>query len=205
MNFANFRKQVEIEVFDYQLLADHMKELKNPRDKVSALVRSGNIIRLKKGLYIFGEDWRSSPLNLELIANLIYGPSCVSFEYALNRYGLIAERSNTISSLAIGDSKTIYTPIGTFEYRAIDCDKFKIGIDYQDLDKEGGYFIASKEKALADLVYRTPGIRTVEQLRYFLFEEMRVDEVMFRNFDMKKLNEIGLIYNKNSVRMLVKL
>jgi predicted transcriptional regulator of viral defense system len=132
---------------------------------VSSLINEGKLIRLKKGLYIFGDAWRRKPLNLETVANLLYGPSCVSFEYALSSYGFIAERPRTVTSLAIGDTKTFGTPIGNFEYRAINPEKFKIGIEYRSLGKDGGYFIASKEKALADLVYKTPNIRSLEQLR----------------------------------------
>lgn len=205
MNFELFRREIKLEVFDYQLLASYLVNLKKPRDKVSALITEGKIVRVKKGLYVFGEDWRRAPLSLEVIANLVCGPSCISFEYALTHYGLIAERSTVITSLTIGDTKTFHTPIGIFEYRAIDREKFKVGIEYKDLGKEGGYFIASKEKALADLVYRTPGIRTLEQLRHYLFEEMRIDEAMFRSFDFHKLDEISKAYNKNSVRMMSQL
>lgn len=196
------RREIKSEVFDYQLLIYHLKELKKPRDKISALMAEGKIVRIKKGLYVFGENWRREPLSLEMIANMIYGPSCISFEYALSHYGLIPERVTVITSLTIGDTKTFRTPLGEFEYRAIDREKFKIGIDYKDLGKEGGYFIASKEKALADLVYRTPGIRTLEQLRHYLFEEMRIDESIFRTFDFQKLNEIAKFYKKNSVKMI---
>jgi hypothetical protein len=107
-----------------------------------------------------------------------------------------------VTSLAIGDTKTYETPIGQFEYRAIDRKKFKIGIEYRNLEKEGGYFIASREKALADFVYRTPGIHTLDQLRYYLFEEMRIDESMFRTLDFRLLKEIAKIYKKNSINML---
>lgn len=205
MNFELFRREIAAEVFDYQLLANYLKDLKRPRDKISALVKEGKIVRLKKGLYIFGENWRRTPLSLEMIANLIYGPSCISFEYALSHYGLIAERTTVITSLTIGDTKIFHTPLGTFEYQAIDREKFKIGIAYTDLGKEGGYFIASREKALVDLVYRTPGIRTLAQLRYYLFEEMRIDETMFREMNFKNLNLMSHIYKKNSVKMLNKL
>jgi len=205
MKFEILRQKIQTEVFDYQLLIDLFQDLKKPRDKISSLITEGKIVRIKKGLYVFGEIWRKSPLSLEMIANLIYGQSCVSFEYALSSYGLIAERPSVITSLAIGDTKTFQTPIGTFEYRAIDPDKFKVGIEYRNLGKEGGYFIASKEKALADLVYRTPGIRTLEQLRHYLFEEMRVDEGAFREFDFSKLKEISKAYKKNSVEMIGRL
>ncbi|MBU6149680.1 MAG: hypothetical protein KGQ54_05750 [Verrucomicrobia bacterium] len=205
MNIEQLRRSVQAEVFDYQVLASFLQDLKKPRDKVSTLIAEGKIVRLRKGLYVFGEDWRRAPLNLEMIANLIYGPSCVSFEYALTSYGIIAERSTVITSLTIGDSKTFHTPIGTFEYRAIRKEKFKVGIEYKNLGKDGGYFIASKEKALADLVYRTPGIRTLQQLSYYLFEEMRIDKTMLLDFDLHKLLEIAAAYKKNSVNMISKL
>ena len=166
------------------------------------LTKAGMIIRLKKGFYIFGETWRQNAISLETIANVLYGPSCVSFEYALTHYGLISERAQVVTSLAIGDSKTFHTPIGTFEYRAIDREKFQVGIRYRYLEQSGGFFIASKEKALADLVYRTTGIRTKEQLRYYLFEEMRVDEEMFYRLDQQLLRQLADAYKKRSVTML---
>lgn len=205
MNFELFRKEVRSEVFDYQLLAMYLKNMKKPLDKVASLVAEGKIVRVKKGLYVFGENWRRSPLSLEVVANLLYGPSCISFEYALTHYGMIAERSLVITCLAIGDTKAFQTPLGSFEYRAISREKFKVGIEYRNLGQEGGFLIASREKALADLVYRTPGIRTLEQLRHYLFEEMRVDEGMFRKLDKKKLHEICKAYKKNSLKMMDKL
>lgn len=205
MNFDLFRRQVKGEVFDYLLFSNFFKNLQRPRDKVSRLIAEEKIIRLKNGLYVFGEKWRNAPLDIETIANLLYGPSCISFEYALSLYGMISERPIVITSLTIGDSKTFKTPIGLFEYRAIDPQKFKIGIEYKNLGLEGGYFIASREKAIADLVYRTVGIRTLEQLRFYLFEEMRIDETMFRDLNFGQLNEIAAVYKKNSVKMLDKL
>lgn len=202
MEFIQFRREISGEVFDHPVIAHFFRDLKKPRDKISMLTKAGMIIRLKRGFYIFGEEWRKHALSLETIANVLYGPSCVSFEYALTHYGLISERAQVVTSLAIGDSKTFHTPIGTFEYRAIDREKFHVGIEYHPLD-QGGFFIASKEKALTDLVYRTTGIRTKEQLRYFLFEEMRVDEEFFYCLNKKLLQQLADVYKKRSVKMLV--
>lgn len=138
-----------------------------------------------------------------MVANLIYGPSCISFEYALFEYGLIAERPTTITSLALGKNRKFDTPLGFFEYRALAKEKFKWGIDYQDLGDQGGYFIASREKALIDFVYRTPHIRTREQLAFFLFEEMRMDPSDFAQLDRQELKKIAKAYGKRSVLMLL--
>lgn len=137
MGFELFRRQVKSDIFDYQMLMHYYRDFKKPLDKIASLVAEGKIVRLKKGLYIFGDSWRRGAISLETVANLIYGPSCISFEYALFYYGLLSERPSAITSLAIGDSKTVLTPLGTFEYRAIDREKFKIGIEYRSMGNEG--------------------------------------------------------------------
>lgn len=74
MEFEQFRKQVKADVFDYQMLTSYLQDFKKARDKISSLLSEGKIIRIKKGLYVFGELWRKNPLSLELVANLLYGP-----------------------------------------------------------------------------------------------------------------------------------
>jgi len=86
---TRLRQAIEHEVFDYQVLQAGLKEYRKPRDKVSALLAAGEIVRVKKGLYLFGETHRRRPFSAELLANLIYGPSCVSLDYALAFHGLI--------------------------------------------------------------------------------------------------------------------
>lgn len=81
--------QIPFEEFDYQILLNSLRGYAHPRKKITALLRKGEIIRVKKGLYIFGAQHRRSPYCRELLANLIYGPSCISLEYALHYYGLI--------------------------------------------------------------------------------------------------------------------
>ena len=48
---------------------------KFPRNKVSALEKHGQIIRLKKGLYVVSDKISRKTLSRELIANHLYGPS----------------------------------------------------------------------------------------------------------------------------------
>ena len=69
------RKRINGEEFDYQTLIECLKEYSNPRAKITQLLRKGIIVRVKKGLYIFGEAYRRRPYSKELLANLIYeGP-----------------------------------------------------------------------------------------------------------------------------------
>ena len=56
------RKRIGREEFDYPALMAALARYANPRDKVRSLLRQGVIIRVKKGLYVFGEDLRWRPV-----------------------------------------------------------------------------------------------------------------------------------------------
>ena len=196
------RQKIAGEIFDYQILVQYLQETKYPRSKICRLLKSGEIIRIKKGLYVFGDDWRRGPISLEIAANLIYGPSCISFEYALFRYGMIPERSTVVTSLTIGKAKAFHTPIGSFRYQSICPDKFGIGIDYIELPNIGGFFIASREKALADLLSRLKPTLSVSDLRFFLFHEMRMDEEIFKTLNRPTLQEIASVYKNKTIENL---
>lgn len=205
MSLLALRREVSGEIFDYQLLMNFLKETNYPRAKIGRLLKKGEIIRVKKGLYVFGEMWRKGEVNLEIAANLIYGPSCISFEYALFRYGMIADRAVTLTSLTIGRVRKFETPIGSFWYRSIDPKKFSVGIEYYPLPGEGGFFIASREKALADVVSRIKKNLSLSDFQFYLIEELRIDEESLQSLNRKKMEEIASIYQNPLVDKLVKL
>ncbi|MCQ2749052.1 MAG: hypothetical protein MJ246_03440 [Clostridia bacterium] len=64
-----------------------LKNYKNVDTKISREISKGNLIKLKNGLY--ETDPNTSGMYL---ASAIYGPSYISFEYALYYYDLIPER-----------------------------------------------------------------------------------------------------------------
>ena len=72
---ANIRDKVDHEVFDYQVLLDVLAAYRKPRDRIARLVADGEIVRVKKGLYVFAAPFRRNPIVREQLANLIYGPS----------------------------------------------------------------------------------------------------------------------------------
>ena len=92
MSILDIRKRITREIFDYQTLMHALEGYAHPRDKITDLIRKKVIIRIKKGLYIFGDDYRQHLYSRELLANLIYGPSYISMEYALHYHGLTPER-----------------------------------------------------------------------------------------------------------------
>ncbi len=65
---------IETPEFDYNYLVNKLNTFKNPRDKITRLLRNKDVIRVKKGIYTLGR--RYHPLiSLEVLANIIYGPS----------------------------------------------------------------------------------------------------------------------------------
>ena len=121
----SIRKHIPQEEFDYQALLDCLQGYAHPRDKISDLLRKESIIRIKKGLYIFGDEYRNKPFSREILANLMYGPSYISLEYALQHYGLIPERVEAVTSVTTGRSRRFSTPVGLFTYRMIPLEAFR--------------------------------------------------------------------------------
>lgn len=187
------RKQIPGEEFDYQTLMDVLACYAAPRDRVSALLRQGTIIRIKKGLYIFGDDMRRKPVCRELLANLIYGPSYISLDYALQYHGLIPERVLSLTSVTIGRSRLFDTPLGRFDYRMIPLAAFRSGMDRVELEDGRAFLIAVPEKALADklLCERGLDIRGQAKLQRFLEEELRIDPAELSRLDPERLDEIA--------------
>ena len=155
-----------------------------PNEKIRALEKDGQLIRLKRGLYVVDKRVSGKSINVRLCANHIYGPSYVSLQWALRWYGLIPERVARIQSMTVKHSRKFENPLGIFDYTYVSRDYFPIGIR-QEQTQEGSFIIASPEKALCDLVISTAGVnlRYVSQAREFLEEDLRFEMDAFWNLD----------------------
>ena len=102
------RQQIDRDVFDYQQLVACLSQFSKPRGQNSQIVASGEIVRIRKGLYAFGAPLQRAPISRELLANLIYGPSYISLDYALSYHGLIPERVETVTSVTLGRSAHLH-------------------------------------------------------------------------------------------------
>ena len=63
------------------------------------------------------DDHNDTPISTEILANLIYGPSSISLDYALYYYGLIPEHVRVVTSITPQRNKIFNTPIGQFTSR----------------------------------------------------------------------------------------
>ena len=123
----DIRRAIETDVFDYQRLIHCLSSYAKPRDKIRALLNRDEIIRVKKGIYVFGKDYRRGPWSREMLANLISGPSYISLDYALSYYGFIPERPVAVTSVTLSRSRRSDTPLGLFTYRKLTDRKYSIG------------------------------------------------------------------------------
>ncbi len=96
----DIREQTRSDVLDYQQLVSCLQGYAKPRDRISSLLAVGSLIRLRKGLYVLDERYRRATVSREYLANLIYGLSYVSLDYALSYYGLIPEHIEDVTSSA---------------------------------------------------------------------------------------------------------
>ncbi|MCK4303688.1 MAG: hypothetical protein KAY24_05560 [Candidatus Eisenbacteria sp.] len=203
--FAHLRSKIAREVFDYQVLQDALSGYRKPRDKVTQLLANGTLIRIRKGLYCFSEAFRRESVVREYLANLIYGPSYVSLEFALSHHGLIPERVETVTSVTPQRPREFFTPFGAFSYRKLNERKYSVGAA---LEKAGAttFLIATAEKALADKVWtdkRFSGSR-IADFEDYLLDDLRVDPNVMNRLDMSRLEAIASAYRSTKIDNLVR-
>ena len=110
-------------------------------------VAGGLFVRLKKGLYML----RTDPLPEEEIANRLYRPSYLSFEYALATYSLLLEMPYSVTSATSKPTRTFTVGEKTFSYFTIKREAFT---GYVPIKRAGRtVLLAEPEKALVDYLY----------------------------------------------------
>ena len=109
--------------------------------------QQGFLLRLRQGVYTLRTDLPSE----EEMANAIYKPSYISFEYALAYYHLLPEMPYIITSATTKPTRLFITKSHSFSYRTIQK-KAYTGYSLLKQDQKS-FLIADKEKALVDYLY----------------------------------------------------
>lgn len=200
--FGAVRGTIKTEEFDYESLLQSLRQYRKPRDVITRFLRDSSIVRVKKGLYVFGENYRKGVICKESLANLIYGPSYLSLEYALSYYGLIPERVEQITSMTPLRSKIFQTPIGVFSYDHLHPRKFAIGITLIEIDSRHKILIATPEKALADRIAFHKNLTSTQDVHSFVCDGLRVEEDSLAKLRVPLLKEIEEVYQNPAVKHL---
>ena len=192
---------------NHHIVSEALVEYNRPNDKISQLIRRGDLIALRRGLYIPGPNTELPIPDLFLIANHLRGPSYVSLESAFSYWGMIPERVFTVSSATTKTSKVYSTEVGRFEYRYLPFPYYSFGLRSEILSSAQRAIVASPEKALCDKIILTAGVnlRSQSQTIDFLFEDLRLDEEMILDLDIEEMALwIEDAPKKSSLEMLVK-
>ncbi len=186
---------------DYFQLKNALHEYANPHTKIQQLLTTGALIRIKKGLYVLDDNHSNTPISLEVLANLIYGPSAISLDYALSYYGLIPEHVHTVTSITPQRDKAFETPLGNFTYRYLAMKKYSIGLTRLLLSDNRYIMIASPEKSLMDKVYfsKLLILQSDQEIEDYLFADLRLNEEIVKLLDIQLLSTIALNYKNAQV------
>ncbi len=180
------------------MLLEELSSYANPKSKLSRMVKNGECFPITKGLY---ETDRNVPAYL--LAGSIYGPSYISFDYALSYHGLIPEAVYTVTCATFEKKKKKrYENIfGTFTYRDVPSAAFSLELV---LIQEGDYFyrIANPEKTLCDKLYAMPPVDNATELAELLFEDLRIEESAISELNAEKVERLSGHYHSTNVKKM---
>lgn len=188
-------------LFNTQMILEKLKDYKSPKVKLLKLVKEGKYLKLKRGLY--EDDKKTSGY---FLANAIYGPSYLSFEYALSYYELIPEKIFEYTSATCNKnrSKKFENDFGTFTYQDVPKQVYRLDILLKE-EEALFYQIASAEKALCDTLYKKAPVESIKQLKQMLFEDMRIDEEQLFSLNIKTISFLAPLYHKQNLDFLKKM
>ena len=173
---------------DYVFLTSLLSDYARPRQEISRLLKSGALVRVKKGLYVAATN-PSAPYSKEILANLIYGPSYISLESALRIHRLIPERVDELTSVTCNRDKTFKTPVGVFSYRFLRPSVFALGVTQAAVEGRH-YLLATAEKALVDKLWFERKNLAPKDVAEFVFDDLRIEPTGLRGLNAKRLATI---------------
>jgi len=163
-------------VFDFNDIQNLLPEYKYIRNKISRLVQNKYLIRLKQGVYLKNPEISGTNYSLEYLAQKLYRRSYVSLQYALQLYGMIPESVYEVTSVTDRANKVFDTSEGRFSYRLLKPEYYRVGVT--QLRDPYGYIFdsATREKAMADLLYYENNFNSRSALYDYIINGLRIEE-----------------------------
>lgn len=178
----------------------NLNNYSNKNNKISREIKKGKLFKIITGLY---ETDPNTPGYL--LASSIYGPSYISFDFALSYYGLIPERVSTITCATFNKKKRkqYNTKFGVFTYKDVPSSAYPEEILLKQ-ENNYSYQIATKEKALCDKLYSLKPLKNLSNLETMLFNDLRIDIEEFKKINIKKIEKLSNLYHSTNVALLLK-
>jgi len=166
----------------------------------------GLLARLKQGMYALQTDFPSG----EIIANSLYRPSYISFEYALAFWGILPEMPYSITSATTKPTRDFVVNSRAYSYFTIKPEAYtgyrlvssnnRISLKddfvyFSEMENNKAFLIAEPEKALVDYLYFVSlGKRSMND-RLYIKPGM---------LSKRKLVAYAKLYNRKKLMELVK-
>lgn len=181
-------------------LREMYREYTDVNGKIKRDVENGILFPLVKGIY----ETNSKTDGL-LLSAYIYGPSYLSFEYALSYHNMIPERVIVYTNATFNKrkSKLYSNHFGVFAYRDVPKDAFPLFVQVFEQDTYA-YFMASPEKALCDLLYIKESVKSMKELKTLLFEDIRINRETFNQLNFNDIIFLADKYLSNNIKYLKK-
>lgn len=180
------------------IIKENLKEYSNKNTKICREIKKGHLIKIINGLYE-----TDSTVNGYLLAGSIYGPSYLSFDFALSFYGIIPEKVTAFTSATCNKKKKkLYkNQFGTYLYRDVPTKVYPLGINIIEAGSYS-YQIATPEKALCDKLYTLQPLKNMKEIENVLFNDLRIDKDEFDKLNLHDIEEISNSYNSTNVNLL---
>lgn len=180
------------------MLYEELSDYVNPAAKIRRMTEQGKLFPIIRGLYETDPD-----VPPYCLSRIIYGPSYISFDYALAWFGLIPEKVSVITAASFQKRKmkTYSTRFGVFTYRDVPSSVYPIGIRFYS-EGDYSYLMASPEKALCDKLYTISPRRNRKELKSLLFEDIRIDPSVFDSLNREELLDIASRYHTANHKLL---
>ena len=159
-------------------------------------VASGEVWRVRRGLYCLSTQYLKRPLNPLGLAQRIHGPSYISFESALSCHGWIPEAVHAITSTSLQRSREFSTPLGLFSFVRVPQLDFFGGVGRTSGDGVDSFFLATPLKALSDYVYVC---RRDWDSAEPLVESLRIEEEALAGLTAEMFDEVTPLYRSARV------
>ncbi len=187
---------------NHLVLLSELKNYASPRAKITRMLDSGEIIQVRRGIYLPKNEKNFSR---KALASVIYGPSYISFESALEYYGMIPERVAAITSAIYkkNKNKDFSTPVGRYLYYYLPAKVYPYSVCLKT-ERNESFLIASPEKALCDTIYRVGNVATVKDVKELLYENLRIEMSDLAAMNPETLLFLIPLYKKQSLRVLKK-
>src|SRR3989338_8682688 len=123
MKLEEFRKKAKNMLFFTKSELRMLEPNKHTLDlNLKYWMKSGEIIQLKRGMYILKDRWereRDIDGYREYLANQMMRPSYLSGEYVMQAHALLTEAVYGVSSVTVKKTVAFSNPLGHFQYYSI--------------------------------------------------------------------------------------